>query len=69
MMARLNLNCPRCRRQLVNVPVDGLTLHYRCDEHGDVILRPLVEVGNEPDALETSDPDPAAGERHGLHAH
>ena len=46
-MAHLTLNCPRCRKQLVYVPLDGLTLHYRCTEHGAVILRPLVLLESE----------------------
>ena len=41
MMAHLTLNCPHCRRQLVHVPRDSLTLYYRCPEHGAFILRPL----------------------------
>lgn len=40
-MAHLTLNCPQCRRRLVYVPLDGLTLYYRCEEHGALILRPL----------------------------
>ena len=41
-MARLTLNCPQCRKQLTYVPLDGLTLYYRCAEHGALILKPLV---------------------------
>ena len=41
-MAYLTLNCPQCRKWLVYVPLDGLTLHYRCAEHGLLILRPLM---------------------------
>jgi len=43
-MAKLQLNCPHCHAPLVHVPLDGLTLHYRCAEHGAIILRPLVVV-------------------------
>ena len=43
-MSLLQLNCPRCRKPLVHIPLDGLTLHYRCAEHGCVILRPLVVI-------------------------
>ncbi len=43
-MAKLLLNCPHCPAPLVYVPLDGLTLHYRCPEHGAIILRPLVMV-------------------------
>ena len=43
-MSHLLLNCPACRKQLTYVPLDGLTLHYRCAVHGLLILRPLVEV-------------------------
>lgn len=46
-MTRLPLSCPQCEKPLVYVPLDGLTLHYRCVEHGVIILRPLVVV--EPD--------------------
>jgi hypothetical protein len=46
-MAHLTLNCPTCRKQLVYVPLDGLTLHYRCDEHGAVILKPLMLMTSE----------------------
>ena len=43
-MMRLPLSCPQCEKPLVYVPLDGLTLHYRCVDHGVVILRPLVVV-------------------------
>lgn len=43
-MAHLTLNCPTCRKQLVYVPLDGLTLHYRCAEHGLLIIRPLNQL-------------------------
>jgi hypothetical protein len=43
-MTHLPLSCPQCEKPLVYVPLDGLTLHYRCVDHGLVILRPLVEV-------------------------
>jgi hypothetical protein len=46
-MPHLTLNCPRCRRRLVHVPLDGLTLYFWCHEHGSVILRPLVVVDSE----------------------
>jgi hypothetical protein len=46
-MTHLPLSCPQCEKPLVYVPLDGLTLHYRCAEHGAIILRPLVLV--EPD--------------------
>lgn len=44
-MAHLKLNCPTCCKPLVYVPLDGLTLHYRCCEHGLLIFKPLVEIG------------------------
>jgi hypothetical protein len=50
-MAHLTLNCPKCRRQLIHVPLDGLTLHYRCAEHGLVILKPLVETATDERSL------------------
>jgi hypothetical protein len=31
------------------VPLDGLTLHYRCAEHGLVIFKPLVVVADRGD--------------------
>lgn len=43
-MTKLSLNCPHCPAPLVYVPLDGMTLHYRCAEHGAIILRPLVLV-------------------------
>lgn len=43
-MTHLALNCPTCRKRLTYVPLDGLTLHYRCDQHGLVIFRPLVQL-------------------------
>ena len=43
-MAILTLNCPTCRKRLTHIPLDGLTLHYRCDDHGLLVLRPLVVV-------------------------
>lgn len=43
-MTKRPLNCPHCDALLVYVPLDGLTLHYRCADHGAVILRPLVVV-------------------------
>jgi len=46
-MTHLPLSCPQCEKPLVYVPLDGLTLHYRCVDHGVFILRPLVVV--EPD--------------------
>lgn len=46
-MAHLTLNCPRCRKRLTYVPLDGLTLHFRCQDHGLVIFRPLVLVTDE----------------------
>ena len=48
-MAFFKLNCPRCRKRLVHVPHEGLTLHYRCAEHGTIILRPLEEIDEERD--------------------
>jgi hypothetical protein len=41
-MAHLKLNCPQCQKQLVYVPLEGLTLYYRCGVHGPFILKPLV---------------------------
>lgn len=43
-MAHLTLNCPTCRKRLVHVPLDGLTLHFHCDEHGLLIFKPLVQL-------------------------
>ena len=48
MMAHLKLNCPQCRKQLVYVPLDGLTLYYRCCDHGAFILRPLIALDGDP---------------------
>lgn len=47
MMAPFKLNCPRCSKQLVHVPLDSLTLYYQCPEHGAVILQPLVPVDDD----------------------
>ena len=55
-MPLLTLNCPTCRRQLVNIPLDGLTLHYRCQEHGLLIFRPLMLVSGDE---EITSPAPA----------
>ena len=46
-MAHLMLNCPTCRKPLTYVPLDGLTLHYRCRDHGLLIFRPLVEISHD----------------------
>ena len=43
-MAFLSLNCPRCRKQIVHVPLDGLVLYYECPEHGALVLHPLDVV-------------------------
>ena len=55
-MTRLPLSCPQCEKPLVYVPLDGLTLHYRCVHHGLVILRPLVVV--EPDDRSRAEAEP-----------
>lgn len=52
-MAHLTLNCPTCRKQLVYVPLDGMTLHYRCENHGLLIFKPLVQLSS-PDQEITS---------------
>lgn len=54
-MAHLTLNCPACRRQLVYVALDGLTLQYRCAEHGLILMRPLIEVTGIDEAPASSD--------------
>ena len=41
VMAHLTLTCPQCRKRRVYVPLDGLTLYYRCEEHGVLLLKPL----------------------------
>jgi hypothetical protein len=46
-MRNLPLSCPTCAKPLVYVPLDGLTLHYRCVNHGVIILQPLVVVDPE----------------------
>lgn len=43
-MAHLTLNCPTCRKQLVQLPQDGLTLHFRCENHGVLVFTPLVQL-------------------------
>jgi hypothetical protein len=43
-MSHLTVNCPTCHKRLVYVPLDGLRLHYRCEEHGLLILTPLVVI-------------------------
>jgi hypothetical protein len=48
-MTHLPLSCPQCHKPLIYVPRDGLTLHYRCVDHGAIILRPLVVVGLDDD--------------------
>ena len=53
------LNCPQCRGRLRQVPLDGLTLHYQCAEHGSLYLRPLELV--EQDDSESHE------DVHGLH--
>lgn len=50
-MTHLTLNCPTCRRRLVYVPLDGLTLHFRCDEHGSLIFKPLMQLTPEDEAI------------------
>ena len=54
MMAHLKLNCPQCRKQLVQVPLNGLTLYYRCCEHGAFVLRPLIALDG--DAFDSFQP-------------
>jgi hypothetical protein len=44
MMGVFHLNCRRCGSPLIFEPSEGLTLHYRCREHGILVLRPLVEA-------------------------
>jgi hypothetical protein len=56
-MTQLPLSCPQCEKPLVYVPLDGLTLHYRCVEHGVIILRPLVLVEPDDDVARTADHD------------
>ena len=51
-MSLPTLKCPRCQKPLVHVRIEGLTLYYRCDRHGALTLRPLVEV-DEPDESES----------------
>jgi hypothetical protein len=41
-MRHLTLSCPVCGRWLEHIPLDGLTLYYRCAEHGELTFRPLV---------------------------
>jgi hypothetical protein len=55
-MAHLMLNCPRCRKRLTYVPLDGLTLHFRCEEHGLVVFTPLrlVTAGDQFDVAGSS---------------
>lgn len=60
-MAHLTLNCPTCRRPLVYVPLDGLTLHFRCDEHGSLIFKPLMQLTSQDEAIASH---PAASTRH-----
>jgi hypothetical protein len=62
-MAHLTLNCPQCRKQLVYVPLDGLTLHYRCHEHGSLILRPLMVISSADECHDAT----ATHLRHQLH--
>jgi hypothetical protein len=50
-MTHKTLNCPTCRKRLIYVPLDGLTLHYRCDEHGLLIFKPLVQLDSIDDAV------------------
>jgi hypothetical protein len=60
-MSYPTLNCPKCRRQLVYVPREGLTLYYHCVVHGPVILRPLVLLDDQhdswPDRVENDWPE------------
>ncbi|HUE88807.1 MAG TPA: hypothetical protein VMO26_22245 [Vicinamibacterales bacterium] len=53
-MTHLPLSCPRCRKPLVYIPLGGFTLHYRCADHGAIILRPLVVVESEDDDAVTA---------------
>ena len=46
-MSHLRLNCPHCRKWLINIPLDGLTLHYQCEAHGLLILTPLMPVAGD----------------------
>jgi hypothetical protein len=63
-MRHLTLNCPMCRKWLMPVLLDGLTLEYQCAEHGTWRLTPLVEVAVD-DTLPMSEPRP----RPTLHSH
>jgi hypothetical protein len=58
-MVRLTLNCPTCRKWLVYIPLDGLTLHFRCEEHGLWIFKPLLCVEPEEHSCERSTHDAA----------
>jgi hypothetical protein len=63
-MRHRTLNCPTCRKWLTWVPLDGLTLQYRCDEHGLWTFTPLVEVAPD-ESLPVSDcPGPANLQSH-----
>jgi hypothetical protein len=59
-MAHLTLNCPTCRKRLVYVPLDGLTLHYRCEQHGLLIFKPVVQITSDeqmpPNVMQSSAP-------------
>ena len=66
-MALLTLNCPTCRKRLTYLPRDGLTLHYRCDEHGLLVFTPLVMLND--DEWLAVDPSPIARDTNHLHTH
>ena len=68
MLARFRLNCPRCRKQLVQVPLDGLTLFFECAEHGALILRPLVVIDEHEGAEAPVDSHHVSDEQHGANA-
>jgi hypothetical protein len=53
-MPRFHLNCRMCGNPLRWEPSNGLTLHYRCAQHGLLTLRPLLE-------LDAVDEDPSPG--------
>jgi hypothetical protein len=63
-MSHFTLNCPHCGKWLINIPLDGLTLHYRCEAHGLLVFKPLALVAA--DDLATSGGPSGSSE---VHAH
>ena len=63
-MAHLSLNCPTCRKRLIYVPLDGLTLLYRCEQHGLLIFKPVVQITSDDQIAMNVTPSSASLQAH-----